>query len=89
MGTSTSIHLRPHPMDHSSLSKRPVILAEQWYDHPEVKLPNSQQSVVGHWLISKKPELPLMPQGQPFPIHPLSSIRPVPLCSINCVLKTP
>ena len=48
MGTSTSIHLRPHPMEHSSLGKRPVIQAEQWYSPPDVKLPNSQQSVMGH-----------------------------------------
>lgn len=88
MGTSTSIHLCPHPMEHSSLSKRPVIQAEQWYRLSDVKRPNSQQSMMGHWLIRKKSELPLMPQGPSFPIHLLLSIGPV-LCNINYILRTP
>lgn len=79
MGTSTSIHLCPHPMEHSSLSKRPVIQAEQWYRLSDVKRPNSQQSMMGHWLIRKKSVTsdapgPILPHPSP-PLHRACSVQ--------------
>lgn len=40
-----------------------------------VKLPSSQQSVMGH---CEKQDLPLVPQDQSFPIHPLLSFGACP-----------